>query len=194
MAKKQLEDRWVSILWAGRLIPWKHPEAAIYLADTLKEQGYQFRLSLIGSGVMESQLRAIIQEKGLEDRVALLGALSPEQVRCHMEQAEIYLFTSDFHEGWGKRPTGRCWRNGTRRLPRTGSHEIGTSHRRAGEGRNCTQKVGNGVWIGVGSTLVGDLVIGDGSIVAACACVVKDVPADTLVGSVPARTIRRLDK
>ena len=101
MAKKQLEDRWVSILWAGRLIPWKHPEAAIYLADTLKEQGYRFRLSLIGSGVMESQLRAIIQEKGLEDRVALLGALSPEQVRCHMEQAEIYLFTSDFHEGWG---------------------------------------------------------------------------------------------
>ena len=101
MAKKQLEDGWVSILWAGRLIPWKHPEAAIYLADTLKEQGYRFRLSLIGSGVMESQLRAIIQEKGLEDRVALLGALSPEQVRCHMEQAEIYLFTSDFHEGWG---------------------------------------------------------------------------------------------
>lgn len=101
MGKKQLEDGWVSILWAGRLIPWKHPEAAIYLADTLKEQGYRFRLSLIGSGVMESQLRAIIQEKGLEDRVALLGALSPEQVRCHMEQAEIYLFTSDFHEGWG---------------------------------------------------------------------------------------------
>lgn len=76
----------------------------------------------------------------------------------------------------------------------TGSHEIGTSHRRAGEGFNCTQKVGNGVWIGVGSTLVGNLVIGDGSIVAACACVVKDVPADTLVGGVPARTIRRLDK
>ena len=75
----------------------------------------------------------------------------------------------------------------------TGSHEIGTSHRRAGEGISYTQRVGNGVWIGVGSTMVGDLVISDGSIVAACACVVRDVPEDTLVGGVPARPIRRVD-
>lgn len=101
MLKKQPEDGRMSILWAGRLIPWKHPEAAIHLAAALKEKGYRFRLSLIGSGVMEPQLRALIQEKKLEDWVVLLGALSPEQVRCHMEQAEIYLFTSDFNEGWG---------------------------------------------------------------------------------------------
>lgn len=101
ITKKQSQDGRVSILWAGRLIPWKHPEAAIHLADALKERGHRFRLSLIGGGVLESELRALIREKKLGDWVELLGALPPEQVRCRMEQAEIYLCTSDFQEGWG---------------------------------------------------------------------------------------------
>ena len=32
---------------------------------------------------------------------AMLGAMPPEEVRRHMEKADIYLFTSDFNEGWG---------------------------------------------------------------------------------------------
>jgi hypothetical protein len=27
--------------------------------------------------------------------------MPPEEVRVHMEQSNIYLFTSDFGEGWG---------------------------------------------------------------------------------------------
>lgn len=91
----------VSILWAGRLIGWKHPEAAVQLAASLKEKGYSFRMSMIGNGEMETQLRGMILEKGLEDCVEMLGAMPPEKVRRHMEKADIYLFTSDFNEGWG---------------------------------------------------------------------------------------------
>lgn len=76
----------------------------------------------------------------------------------------------------------------------TGGHEIGSSERRAGDGLIYNQSVGNGVWIGGRSTIIGDVTISDGSVVAGCACVVKDVPPNVLVGGVPAKIIRSLDK
>ncbi len=75
----------------------------------------------------------------------------------------------------------------------TGGHEIGTSQRRAGQGFNITQTVGNGVWIGGRATIVNKVHIGDSSVIAACACVVKDVEKSTVVGGVPAKLIRSLD-
>lgn len=90
-----------SILWAGRLIGWKHPDASIQLAEKLKEKGYSFKMSIIGNGEMETQLRDMIHNKNLEDCVEMLGAMSPDEVRAHMEKADVFLFTSDFNEGWG---------------------------------------------------------------------------------------------
>ena len=90
-----------SILWVGRFLDLKHPDDAVAAAAMLKARGCRFELNLIGGGDMESKLREMIREKGLEDCVHLLGTMTPEQVRAHMEKAEIYLFTSDRHEGWG---------------------------------------------------------------------------------------------
>ena len=90
-----------SILWAGRLIGWKHPEASIQLAASLKKKGYSFRMSIIGNGEMKEQLEKMIVDKKLLDCVEMLGAMSPDEVRVHMEKADIFLFTSDFNEGWG---------------------------------------------------------------------------------------------
>lgn len=90
-----------SILWAGRLIGWKHPDASIRIAKRLKQAGYNFQLSLIGIGDLEDKISDIIKREGVEDCVKMLGAMTPENVRRHMEQSEIFLFTSDFNEGWG---------------------------------------------------------------------------------------------
>lgn len=89
------------ILWVGRMLDWKHPEVAINLAERLKKDGIHFELRIIGNGEMEQQLRAWIVEKKLDDCVHMLGAMSPEAVRNHMEAADIFLFSSDFNEGWG---------------------------------------------------------------------------------------------
>ena len=91
----------VSILWAGRLIGWKHPDASIRLAESLKEKGYSFKMTLIGTGEMEEQLHNMIRDKNLEDCVEMPGAMKASEVRSYMEKADIYLFTSDFNEGWG---------------------------------------------------------------------------------------------
>lgn len=89
------------LLWAGRLISWKHPEAVIVAASMLKKAGYQFHLQIIGTGEMESVLAAMIAKYGVEDCVSLLGQKTPEEVRSYMEDADIFLFTSDYNEGWG---------------------------------------------------------------------------------------------
>lgn len=100
-ASDGLKSPCVSILWAGRLIGWKHPDASIRLAESLKKKGYSFKMTLIGTGEMEEQLHNMIRDKNLEDCVEMPGAMKASEVRSYMEKADIYLFTSDFNEGWG---------------------------------------------------------------------------------------------
>ncbi len=89
------------LLWAGRMLPLKHPEVATHLAKQLKDRGFQFTLDMIGTGPLEDALKAQVRQEGLADCVRFLGAKNPEQVRSHMEQADIFLMTSDRREGWG---------------------------------------------------------------------------------------------
>ena len=53
--------------------------------------------------------------------------------------------------------------------------------------------IGKNVWIGSNATVLPGVTIGDGAIVAAGAVVTKDVPANTVVGGVPAKVIRRIE-
>ena len=89
------------ILWCGRFLDLKHPEAALAAAERLKADGISFGMDFIGTGDLQEDLMRKTEALGLTDRVRFLGAMSPEQVRAHMEKAGIYLFTSDFNEGWG---------------------------------------------------------------------------------------------
>ena len=52
--------------------------------------------------------------------------------------------------------------------------------------------LGKNVWVGSNSTILQGVTIGDGAIVAAGAVVTKDVPANTIVGGVPAKPIRNI--
>lgn len=90
-----------TLLWVGRFLDWKHPEKAVEVARRLKEDGFDFRLTMIGNGEMEEPVRELISRYDLEDRVCMPGAMSPEAVRRYMEATQVYLFTSDFTEGWG---------------------------------------------------------------------------------------------
>lgn len=50
--------------------------------------------------------------------------------------------------------------------------------------------IGDHVWIGQRATILKGVTIGDNAVVAAGAVVTKDVPANTIVGGVPAKVIR----
>lgn len=53
--------------------------------------------------------------------------------------------------------------------------------------------LGKNVWVGSNATILQGVTIGDNAVVAAGAVVTKDVPANTIVGGVPAKVIRRID-
>ena len=53
--------------------------------------------------------------------------------------------------------------------------------------------IGNSVWIGGGAIICPGVSIGDGSVIAAGAVVVKDIPPNVLVGGNPAKIIKTLD-
>ena len=52
--------------------------------------------------------------------------------------------------------------------------------------------IGKNAWIGAGATILPGVTIGENSVVAAGAVVSKDVPANTIVGGVPAKVIKSL--
>jgi acetyltransferase-like isoleucine patch superfamily enzyme len=54
-------------------------------------------------------------------------------------------------------------------------------------------KIGNKVWVGAHATILQGVTIGDNAIIAAGAVVTKDVPANVIVGGVPAKIIKHIE-
>jgi maltose O-acetyltransferase len=69
----------------------------------------------------------------------------------------------------------------------TGTHKMGTSTRRAGEGYAQDITVGPGCWLGTRVTVLGNVTLGPGSMVAACSLVNADFPSCSLAAGVPAK-------
>ena len=89
------------VLWAGRFIGWKHTMDALKAAKENHDRGHAFHMTVVGTGDYEDELMAFSRENQMGDYVTFTGPLSPDLVRKQMEKANIYLFTSDYEEGWG---------------------------------------------------------------------------------------------
>lgn len=91
----------IQIIWAGRMIDWKHPEVMIYLARALKKEHLNAHILMIGDGPLKKELETRILSEGLEKYIELPGFMKPDMVRLEMERSHIHLLTSDYREGWG---------------------------------------------------------------------------------------------
>lgn len=72
------------------------------------------------------------------------------------------------------------------------NHELPAERR--GVTRPAPITLGKNIWVGSNATILQGVTIGDNAVVAAGAVVTKDVPANTIVGGVPARVIKRIDE
>lgn len=101
------EKRPIRLCWAGRLIDLKHPEFAVRLAEKLQSlsasepEKYDFTMDIVGDGPLLGHLREQVRNAGLEDKVHFAGGVKPSKVLDFMSRSDIFLFTSNYLEGWG---------------------------------------------------------------------------------------------
>ena len=91
----------LKILWAGRMIDWKCADTALKACSSLKKSGVDFQLEFIGDGECSESLKSLSRKLNLSDQVSFSGSKPSEEVREAMADADIFLFTSNFREGWG---------------------------------------------------------------------------------------------
>ncbi|MEZ4756999.1 MAG: glycosyltransferase family 4 protein [Flavobacteriales bacterium] len=77
--------------------PPKRPDLLIEALSILVSRGFNARLRIGGSGDQLDAVRVRSRELGVEDRIDLLGDLSPDRVAEEMNRAHLFLHASD-HE------------------------------------------------------------------------------------------------
>jgi glycosyltransferase involved in cell wall biosynthesis len=92
------EFKGIRILTIGRLAHQKGYDIAIDACEMLKEKGVNFRWFALGKGPLESEIKALLEQKGLTDHFKLLGVKSNPYP--YIKDADIYVQTSRF-EGFG---------------------------------------------------------------------------------------------
>ena len=74
----------LEFVWVGRLVALKHCDDAIRVIGRLKNEGYKPRLTIIGSGEEEQDLKILIAKLGIEDCVHFKGTCKIDETRAEM--------------------------------------------------------------------------------------------------------------
>jgi glycosyltransferase involved in cell wall biosynthesis len=95
------------IVAVGRLIAKKGFANLIRVCGLLAERGKSFQCEIIGEGRLENELRAQIEQMGLQNRVALSGAKPQRDVRQRLAAANVFVLPSvvDSQGGMDNLPT-----------------------------------------------------------------------------------------
>ena len=96
---KKEENEKIQIVWVARFIKWKHPEVVLKIAKNLKN--YNFKIKMLGTGELEEKIRTSVKKQNLEDVIEIVGQVPSDEVKNYMEEANIFIGTSDSREGWG---------------------------------------------------------------------------------------------
>jgi maltose O-acetyltransferase len=75
----------------------------------------------------------------------------------------------------------------------TSAHSMGPASHRAGPVTGLPVVIGSGAWLGANTVILPGVTVGAGSVVAAGAVVTTDVPANVIVGGIPARIISKCE-
>jgi glycosyltransferase involved in cell wall biosynthesis len=89
-----------SVLWVGRIRKTKCVTHVVDAFELIARKLPAARLTIVGRGEMEAELRRSIHAKGLQDKINLTGYLESDQLREQMQRAWVLAYPSP-KEGWG---------------------------------------------------------------------------------------------
>lgn len=119
----------------------------------------------------------------------------PSKFTKHVRIGDYCNFNGFIVQGGGKLSIGNYFHSGIECMVITSNHNFEGAAIPYDETNICkTIKIGDFVWFGNRVTVVGNVNIGDGAIIAAGAVVTKDVPPYAIVGGNPAKIIKYRDK
>ena len=95
------------IVGVGRLIAKKGFANLIRACGLLAERGKPFQCEIVGAGPFENEVRAQIEQLGLQNRVALPGAKPQREIRQRLAAANVFVLPSvvDSEGGMDNLPT-----------------------------------------------------------------------------------------
>lgn len=86
------------LVFVGRLAPAKAPHMLVDAVDTLRSQGRNVELTVVGDGPTRAPLESYIASRGLKSWVHLVGACNHDRVADYYAQSDAFVLTS-FAEG-----------------------------------------------------------------------------------------------
>ncbi|MBN3518694.1 glycosyltransferase [Algoriphagus lutimaris] len=95
------EGNKLQLLFVGALVPGKNPLMAAEVANILKLQKVNFKLTFCGEGDQMEPLRQFVKENSLDEEVELCGNLDSERLKNQYKQSHFLIFLSE-SEGWPK--------------------------------------------------------------------------------------------
>lgn len=123
----------LEFIWVGRLVKLKHCDHAIKVIAKLNDLGYPARMTVIGTGEEENNLKQLANKLKIQDKIKFLGRCPIDATRQLMDNANIFMFTSDFGEGWGV-TLNECMNSG---VACVASHAAGATYFLAKDGENA---------------------------------------------------------
>jgi colanic acid/amylovoran biosynthesis glycosyltransferase len=87
-----------NLVCVGRLCEQKGQLLLVQAAKQLVDEGFNFRLTLVGDGEMRSVLETLIVQWQLEKHIVITGIATTEQVQRHLQESRALILPS-FGEG-----------------------------------------------------------------------------------------------
>ena len=91
----------IKLVWCGTMTCLKHPELPIQLISELIKDQIDVHLVMIGQGPLLDSIKDLSSRLEVESSIDFIQDIPNEDVRSIFKMSDIFLFTSDWREGWG---------------------------------------------------------------------------------------------
>ena len=88
------------VLFASKLMPRKHPDDVVRAVARLRDEGVGASLLLVGTGEMETALRSLVAQYGLEDVVSFGGFVNQAELPRVYAASDVFVLPAE-NEPWG---------------------------------------------------------------------------------------------